>query len=288
MKQVIHLLAIDPQNDFCDVPQSYLSANPTWGDVAPALAVPGAHQDMIRLSALVEQAGDGLDAIIVTEDTHEEYDIAHPAFWRRADGAPAVGFTPITAAEVRAGQFLPVVDSALPRTLAYLDELEARGRYTLMVWPKHCIDGSWGQQVHAEFQKACSGWSAATNRKVLTVAKGMNPWTEHYSAIQAEVPDAEDSQTQLNVELIATLDQADIILIGGEASSHCVRATTEHLVANLPSGRLERVILLTDCMSPVDGFAAQQAEFFADMQRRGVRLSTTAQVLPILQANASL
>ena len=91
------------------------------------------------------------------------------------------------------------------------------------------------------------------------VTKGENPWTEHYSAIQAEVPDAADAHTQLNTALLADLDRADLLLIAGEASSHCVRATTEHIVANLPGGRPERIVLLTDCMSPVGGFEAQHA-----------------------------
>jgi nicotinamidase-related amidase len=97
--------------------------------------------------------------------------------------------------------------------------------------------------------------------------------------MQAEVPDADDPDTQLNRGLIAELDRADLLLIAGEASSHCVKATTEHIVDNLPSGRLERVILLTDCMSPVGGFEAQGEGFLAAMRQRGVQLATSADVL---------
>jgi|GEM_PF-6949980 len=41
------------------------------------------------------------------------------------------------------------------------------------------------------------------------------PWTEHYSAVLAEVPDDEDPDTQLNQALIDRLDTADTILIAG-------------------------------------------------------------------------
>jgi nicotinamidase-related amidase len=170
--------------------------------------------------------------------------------------------------------------------LAYLDELEARARYTLMVWPIHCEIGTWGNNVHADVQSACNAWEEARLRPVQQVLKGANPWTEHYSAMQAEVPDAADPDTQLNQALIDELDRADVLLIAGEASSHCVKATTEHIVDNLPGGRLGRVILLTDCMSPVGGFEAQADAFLADMRGRGVRLSTSADVLPLLKANA--
>ena len=108
--------------------------------------------------------------------------------------------------------------------------------------------------------------------------KGENPWTEHYSALLAEVPDADDPHTQLNVALIADLDRADRIVIAGEASSHCVRATTEHIAANLLGGRPERLALITDCMSPVGGFAAQHDAFFDAMRALGVGLVTSAEL----------
>ena len=70
----------------------------------------------------------------------------------------------------------------------------------------------------------------------------------------------------------------DRILIAGEAGSHCVRATVEHLAAHLPSGQLSKLVLLTDCISPVGGFEAQQAEFLAAMQAKGVRLAVSTEV----------
>ena len=116
------------------------------------------------------------------------------------------------------------------------------------------------------------------------LTKGENPWTEHYSAIQAEVPDAADEHTQMNTAFLADLDRAGLLLIAGEASSHCVRATTEHIVANLPGGRPERVVLLTDCMSPVGGFEAQHSAFLGEMRAKGVRLMTSAEALSLLRA----
>ena len=86
---------------------------------------------------------------------------------------------------------------------------------------------------------------------------------------------------------MARLGRADVILIAGEASSHCVRATTEHVVAHLPGGRPERITLLTDCMSPVGGFAEQHHAFLADMKRHGVQLASSADVLPVLLAHAT-
>jgi nicotinamidase/pyrazinamidase len=285
MKPTVQLLIIDPQNDFCDLPASHRPIDPASGEAsAPALPVPGAHADMLRVARLVREAGDALDAITVTLDSHHRLDIAHPTFWQTGDGAAVAPFTPITAAQVRSGAFKPRDPSALPRTLAYLDELEARGRYTLMVWPVHCEIGSWGHNVHADLRAAYNAWEERRLGIVEMVGKGSNPWTEHYSAIQAEVPDAADPDTQLNQALIHRLAQADRLLIAGEASSHCVKATTEHIVQNLPAGGARRITLLTDCMSPVSGFEAQHAAFLAAMQSAGATLAESPDVTAQLRA----
>ena len=79
MKRKTQLLIIDPQNDFCDLPTSYLPENPaTRAAHAPALPVPGAHQDMLRLAGLINRGRNGISAITVTLDSHHRYDVAHP------------------------------------------------------------------------------------------------------------------------------------------------------------------------------------------------------------------
>jgi nicotinamidase-related amidase len=287
MKRNIQLLIIDPQNDFCDLPADWRPSDPVTGNaVAPALPVAGAHADMLRLADLIQRGSAGISGITVTLDSHHRFDIAHPMFWKTGSGAEVTPFTPITAAQVRGGDYLPRDASALPRALAYLDALEERGRYTLMVWPVHCEIGSWGHNVHGAVKAAYNRWEEERLAVVRKVGKGSNPWTEHYSAMQAEVPDSEDPDTELNTRLIASLDEADLILVAGEASSHCVKATTEHIVAHLPSGNAAKVVLVTDCMSPVGGFETQHAGFLEDMARRGVALNTAAQVLATLNDNA--
>ena len=129
MKQQIQILIIDPQNDFCDLPDSHRPAHPMTGVAAsPALPVAGAHADMQRLAGLIRAGGAGLTDIAVTLDSHHRLDIAHPTFWQRREAlgfSPVSPFTPITAQQVRSGEYQPRDSRALPRTLAYLDELEA-------------------------------------------------------------------------------------------------------------------------------------------------------------------
>lgn len=276
MTRSIHLLIVDPQNDFCDLPDSYRPTDPLTGlAVEPALPIAGAHADMQRLARFIDATAHALSSITVTLDSHHRLDIAHPTFWRMGNGDPVPPFTPITAAQLRAGEFVPRHDDDVPRTLNYLDELEARGRYTLMAWPVHCEIGTWGHNVHADVRAAYGRWEEDRQFIVRKVPKGANPWTEHYSALMAEVPDADDPRSQLNRGLLDSLDRADLILVAGEAGSHCVKATVEHLAEHLPGGNLSRIVLLTDCMSPVAGFANAQAGFLHRMRDLGVQQRTS-------------
>jgi nicotinamidase-related amidase len=286
MKRNLHLLVIDPQNDFCDLPNEYLPKTQSGAAQAPALPVSGAHADMQRLAGLINQGLNGLSAISITLDSHHRFDIAHPTFWADGKGGPVTPFTQISAAEVRSGKYMPRNNEALPRVLAYLDALEAAGRYKLMVWPVHCEIGSWGHNVHDDVRAAYNRWEDRQLGVVNKVTKGSNPWTEHYSAIMAEVPDAADPDTQLNRGFIDLLAHADRVYITGEAGSHCVKATTEHIAANFKPEDLSKLVLVTDCMSPVTGFGAQYERFVADMAARGLQTATAADVLPELLANA--
>ena len=287
-KRKTHLLVIDPQNDFCDLPAEYRPELPEGGRAAPALPVPGAHEDMLRVARLIERAGAGLSDISITLDSHQHLDIAHPTFWQSGAGEPVSPFTQISAGDVRSGRYVPrLPGAARERALAYLEALEQRGRYQHMVWPVHCEIGTWGHNVHSALRAAYNGWEERTLGVVAKVAKGENPWTEHYSAIQAEVPDELDPSTQLNATFVAQLRSADRLYITGEAGSHCVKATVEHLVAGLSNAELHELVLVTDCMSPVTGFEAEYQRFVADMQARGMQLATAAQVEQELLGNVA-
>ena len=286
-KRRLHLLIIDPQNDFCDLPEAYRPQQPDGSRLAPSLPVPGAHADMLRIAGLIEASESGLSEISVTLDSHQHLDIAHPTFWQTAAGEPVSPFTQISAAEVQSGRYLPRLHGARERALRYLEQLEAQGRYRHMVWPVHCEIGTWGNNVHTALRVAYNQWEERTLGSVQKLTKGENPWTEHYSAIQAEVPDADDPSTLLNAGFVAELRRADRLYITGEAGSHCVKATTEHLVAQLNDAELKRLVLVTDCMSPVSGFESDYQRFVADMRARGVATSSAADVARELRENAA-
>ena len=112
------------------------------------------------------------------------------------------------------------------------------------------------------------------------VTKGSNIFTEHYSAIQADVPDSSDVSTQINTRLVGTLEQADIIIIAGEARTHCLANTVRDIADNFGDDSfVSKLVLLTDASSDIPGFEAHAQGFLKEMTARGMQLSTTTEFL---------
>ena len=261
----IQLLIIDPQNDFCDPNGS--------------LFVPGADEDMKRLSNLVQKVKDKLTDIHVTLDSHRKVDISHPIWWKDASGNHPTPFTIISAQEMRDNVWTTTQPSFFKRTLAYLEALEASGRYPHCIWPEHCLIGSEGHIVYPELFGSLQEW-ASRFATVDYVTKGSNMWTEHFSAVKAEVPDPSDPSTQVNTGLVDTLEQADIILFAGEALSHCIANTGRDVVDCFSNpDYIQKIHLLTDCTSNVTGFDHFGDQFLADMKSKGMKTLTCAEFL---------
>ena len=261
----VHLLIIDPQQDFCD-PHG-------------ALYVGGAEKDMERLAEMVKRLKHKFFDISVTLDSHSLFDIAHPLYWKDSAGNHPNPFTIITKDDVQKGVWTPSLPHLFKRSLDYVASLESKGRYALCIWPPHCLKGSVGQSIVPDLFNALLEWEELYNQ-VDIVTKGSNPFTEHYSGLMAEVPDPEDISTQLNSSLVSTLEAVDIIAIAGEASSHCVANTVRDLVNSFSNyDCAKKIVLLTDAMSPVGGFEQLQDDFFKEMASKGVQFSTTDKFL---------
>lgn len=266
MPQKVHLVVIDPQVDFCDP--------------AGALYVSGAERDMQRLAQMVRRAAPKLDDIHVTLDSHRLIDVAHPIFWKDSSGAHPEPFTIITAAEVEGGRWAPTLPSLYRRMLDYVRGLEANGRYPLCIWPPHCLIGSPGHSVTPELREALLEWEQTRFAMVDYVTKGSNPYTEHYSAVCADVPDPADPGTQINTGLVRTLTEADVVAIAGEAGSHCLANTVRDIAASFgDDSYVKRLVLLEDATSPVPGFEHFQSDFIREMTSRGMQVTTTRDFL---------
>jgi nicotinamidase-related amidase len=257
----VKLLVIDPQNDFCDVPGA-------------ALPVPGADADLMRLADFLRQAGSSVQDVIVTLDSHPSVAIERTTFWKDRGGGPVAPFTQITEGDLRAGAYEPRNPALRDEVLAYLHQLEAAGHYRLLVWPVHCVVGTWGHNIQPGLAAEIARWEERSQHGALKILKGANPLTEQYSAVRAEVPRLDDPGTQKNPLLIARAipGVGERLIVAGEASSHCVAATVADLLAEMTPEERARVILLRDCMSPVAGFEGAAASFLAQAAAQGVQV----------------
>jgi nicotinamidase-related amidase len=258
------LLVIDPQNDFLDIPGA-------------ALPVPGGNADMQRLADWLMNHLAQVQSLTVTLDSHASIGIERTTFWLDAQGQPVAPFTLVSAADVAAGRYTPRHAGQRDAALAYVRALEAGGQRRLVVWPVHCVVGTWGHTLHTGLAQAIAAWEVQTGRICDKVQKGQHPLTEQYSALRAEVPRDDDARTRLNQDLLNRLAaQSGTLLVAGEALSHCVAASVDDLMAHLPAERLQQTLLLTDCMSPVPGFEAAGQAFLQRARAAGLQTGAIA------------
>lgn len=260
-------LIIDPQVDFCD---------PQKG----TLYVAGAEDDTRRLATMVRRLGKRVDDYHVTLDSHRIVDVAHPIFWKDSTGKNPDPFTIITVADLDSGRWTTTNPGFFRRTHDYVKKLEAAGRYPLCIWPYHCLIGSAGHNIMPELLAALNDWERQNFALLDIVTKGSNIFTEHYSAVKADVPDPQDPTTQINKELIKTLMDCDLVFIAGQALSHCVANTVRDIANEFgDDSYVKKLVLLTDTSSSVGGFEQLGTDFVREMKARGMQTSTTTDFL---------
>jgi nicotinamidase-related amidase len=267
-KKKVVLLTIDPQVDFC---------SPTG-----SLFVPGADKDMQRLSKMIKRIKGDLDDIVCTLDSHRSLHVAHPIMWIDAQGNHPAPFTLIQEDDVTG--LNPKWKATNPgfreRLIEYVQKLKANGRYVLCIWPPHCLIASDGYKAVPELFDAFCEWEAQF-AAVNYVTKGSNIFTEHYSSLLADVFDPEDPSTGLNTNLLTTLQDPEVALIGisGEAGTHCVRSTILDIAHNFGDDNIKKFRLIEDTISPVPGFEKLQEDFINEMVGRGMELTTSTEFL---------
>jgi nicotinamidase-related amidase len=268
MSKKVVLLTIDGQFDFCDP--------------SGALFVPGADKDMSRLAKMVNRISGDLDDIIATMDSHRTLHIAHPIWWVDSHGNHPKPFTLINVADVVGAN--PLWKATNPgyrqRSIAYVEALATNGRYILCIWPPHCLIGSRGYTIYPELFDSFCKWESQF-AVVNYVTKGSNIFTEHYSALLADVYDPEDLSTGLNTDLLKICQDPEVALIGisGEAGSHCVPNTIRDIANNFGEENIKKFRLIEDTISPVHGYEKLQEDFINEMVGRGMEVTTSDKFL---------
>jgi nicotinamidase-related amidase len=256
-KQRVGLLLVDVQNTFC-IPGFELYVGGESGS--------GAVDDNRRLCAFIYRNLGRITQICPTLDTHQAAQIFHGLFLVNAAGEHPEPFSLISCEEIEAGAWQ--VNPALLETLAldkaqaasflrhYAETLRNSGKYELTVWPYHAMLGSIGHSLVPAVEEAVFFHTMARQSQPDLQIKGGNPLTENYSILRTEVQtDAGGRKiAEQNRTFTQKLLEFDILLIAGQAKSHCVAWTIQDLLDEIvrrDPKRAERVYLLEDCTSPV-------------------------------------
>lgn len=244
----LDLIVIDGQNDFlADGTEPENWSWPMGGRQRGALCVEGANKEAVKVAAMIDRLADNnvpgrhkIQKIHATLDSHHRLDCAHNIVWKNGNtGQCADPFTIVTHQNVVDQLYVPTFKMgvwegkpvpALEWAKLYTSALEKRGRNPLCLWPPHCLIGSWGQNVYQPLMEAYNRWCDTTGGWINWVSKGQWVWTEHYSAIIADVPDSTRLETQMNAGLINDAAGADMIAWLGWAGSHCQRWTAKDAV----------------------------------------------------------
>jgi nicotinamidase-related amidase len=269
-RRKVHLVIIDMQVDFCHASGS--------------LNVPGSLGDIRRLIEFIYRNAGQITNITCSLDSHLPHQIFHPAWWTDADGNHPPAFALITYDDIKNGKWRPLV--APVQSTNYVKALEANAKKQLTIWPFHVMIGGIGNALDPELWSAVIWHSLARKTQPTWLTKGSVPLTEHYSIIQPEVPVPSHPLGGKNKPFLDTLSDADLVLIAGEAESHCVLETVEDLVEDFGAipDALSKVYFLRDCTSPVVhpdvDFHAIALDRFAEFQSQGVNFIDSTDDLP--------
>jgi nicotinamidase-related amidase len=252
-KLKVCLMVIDMQNTFC-LPNG-------------ELYVAGAEGDTNRLCEFIYKNLGTITNIAPTMDTHLGMQIFHPVFWIDEDGNhPAPGATIISADDVKKGKWRinPGVSHVAggdyiglqKHAQHYVEKLSEDGKYSLLVWPYHGMLGGVGHALVGSVEEAMFFHSIARNSQTRFEIKGGNPLTENYSVLRPEVLEDHKGRpiAQKNAAFIKKLLDYDVVVIAGQAKSHCVAWTIQDLLNEINAkdpSLVRKVYLLEDCTSPV-------------------------------------
>ncbi len=284
----VHLLAIDCQIDF-SFPDGALFVGGRSGR--------GAMEAHKRLAEFIYKNLHIITSITCTLDTHHPFQIFFPAAHIGPEGRPPPPHTVITVEDYRKGQYRPnpamaaqlrVSEEWLRKQfLHYLLELERAGKHKLYLWPYHCLLGTRGHRLAGIIDEARLFHSFARGAPDRPVTKGSHPLTEHYSVFSPEVTTRWDGgvleEGLRNEALLNELLRADMVLVAGLASSHCVKESVEDLLREIRKrdpGLARRVYLLEDCTEAVvvpggPDFTDEAHRAFSAFRQAGINVVST-------------
>lgn len=229
-----------------------------------ALEVPGANDDMERLTKFMYEKIGEISTIMCSLDTHSEYQIFHACWWADSEGNNPPDYTIIKYEDVKSGKWHPLVKPI--ESINYLKGLEAAGKKNLQIWPYHCLQGSTGAALERQLHRMIRFHSFTRHSVPIMIPKGQDPLTEMYGIIRPEY-----SPTNfVNTPVLNAFPKYEEIWIAGQAKSHCVLESGIQIAEyfwNKPD-ITERIKFLWDCSSCIPGCEADTEAAFKKLENQ--------------------
>ena len=295
---------IDGENDFLysgNEPDDW--GIPPGGKKQGALCVTGADEEALIVADMIDQINFG--GLIPTLDAHHLNDCAHNVSWRDEYGNDPAIYTIVSHEDVVNHRYVPRFAfgvfngkkiSSYDWALKYTKALSDRGRNPLCLWPPHCLIQTWGSCVYHPLQESYNRWACRTGRWVDFVTKGQYPFTEHYSAIIADVEDGTRPETQMNLSVIHSVSRFKKFVWVGWAGSHCLKwtaldainkfePTKEQAAQGSKNEFITNSIFIEDACAAVANqpggpdFAGWRLQFLDEVNRRGATIMKAAEFI---------
>jgi nicotinamidase-related amidase len=205
-------------------------------------------------------------------------------WWIDETGNHPEPFTIITQDDLTAGIWRPLV--APNWSASYVKMLNEMAKKELVIWPYHVPIGGIGNALDPTLWSAVFWHSIARQSQPTWLIKGSLPRTEHYSIIKPEIPILDQPGGSKSRAILDVIARGDVLILAGEAKSHCVLETIADLVteyADRPEF-LRQIFVLEDCMSSIPHPEARFHEIatkqFAKFTAQGVNIINSTDPLP--------
>lgn len=222
------LFIVDPQNDFTDPRGS--------------LYVPGAEKTIEHICKFIKTHIQEIDEILISADTHQYYNVGFAEFWN-IPGLKA--FDKISVEDILSGK-------CKPRNLdpqkkdAFLSQFRKYRGKELTIWPRHCIEGTWGCCFPDSLNYALGEWGLQKSKGYKVFKKGYVPEIESYSVFPSVLYIGNGEKLERPRTLLQPWNS---IWIAGFCKDICVAETLQDMKYELYRNKL---ILLENCMATLN------------------------------------
>ena len=202
--------------------------------------------------------------LVSTRDRHPQVHVGVPIFWRDKKGNMPKPMQPLPAGSIGDGTWAPFE----PNIISYFEgkepitlledvkrmESTVNGRGELLyVWNPHCEIGTDQEALHPEFVAAFRRWELRQLALVYHREKGMYPFRDAYSFVEAVYPHPDVAETRPDLTMIRIFEKSHHIYVMGFAENFCVASGCRSIVRLGGSQVAQKMTILSDCVAEIPG-----------------------------------